>query len=413
MNKVKNPKLRFPEFSWEWEERKLEDLITPISRKISKPDFKYLALWLRSHFKWIFHKPNSDPNKISMTELYEVKENDLVVNITFAWEWAVAIADKKDEWWLVSHRFPTYEFWKDLYVNFFRFVFPTQKTKYKLWSISPWWAWRNKVMNKKDFLLLNFNIPSIKEQQKIANFLSLIDKKIDKIRTKKEQLERYKKWIMQKIFSQEIRFKDENGKDFEDWESKELWKIWEFQTSSVDKLIKDWEKEVFLVNYMNVYRHETINNITKKYLQKVTAKDSQIESNNLKKWDILFTPSSETPHDIWHSVVIFEDLNNTVYSYHLMRFRPFKDDLDIKYSHYFCNTPEILSWLARLATWSTRFTISKSAFSSIKVCFPSNKKEQTKIADFLSKIDGKIEKETKKLEKSEEFKKGLLQQMFI
>ncbi|MEI7563536.1 MAG: restriction endonuclease subunit S, partial [bacterium] len=96
-------------------------------------------------------------------------------------------------------------------------------------------------------------------------------------------------------------------------------------------MTKENEKKVFLVNYMNVYRHENINNEAVKLFQIVSAKDNQIESCNLKRGDILFTPSSETPEDIGHSAVIFEDLRDTVFSYHLMRFRPIIQ-IDILYS---------------------------------------------------------------------------------
>jgi type I restriction enzyme S subunit len=129
------------------------------------------------------------------------------------------------------------------------------------------------------------------------------------------------------------------------------------------------EKEVFLVNYMNVYRHEELNNSLRDKLQKVTAKDSQINSCNLIKGDILFTPSSETPSDIGHSVVIFENMIDCVYSYHLMRFRP-KRDINILYSHFFCNTSGVLNQLSKLATGSTRFTRSVKSYSSISVSLP-------------------------------------------
>lgn len=253
--------------------------------------------------------------------------------------------------------------------------------------------------------------PSISEQTKIANFLSSIDEKINSLKEKKSLLEEYKKGMMQKIFNQGIRFKDDNGNNFEDWKEKTLGEVGEFQTSSVDKLIREGESEVFLVNYMNVYKHENINNENKFNLQVVTAKESQIISTNLKKGDILFTPSSETPDDIGHSVVIFEDLENCVYSYHLMRFRP-KIKIDIMYSHYFCNNSKVLSQLSRLATGSTRFTISVKSFSSINVDLPCLK-EQTKIANFLSAIDEKITLVATQIKDTEEYKKGLLQQMFV
>lgn len=253
--------------------------------------------------------------------------------------------------------------------------------------------------------------PSFREQNKIANFLSAVDEKLNLLKEKKSLLEEYKKGIMQKIFNQEIRFKDDDGNDFEEWQEKSLGEIGTFQTSSIDKLIKEDEEEVYLVNYMNVYRHENINNETKKYLQVVSAKENQIISSNLKKGDILFTPSSETPDDIGHSVVIFEDLDKCVYSYHLMRFRPIIE-LDLLYSHYFCNNSKVLIQLTRLATGSTRFTISVKSFSSVLIDLPCLA-EQIKIANFLSAIDEKIELVSTQIEDTQEYKKGLLQQMFV
>lgn len=265
---------------------------------------------------------------------------------------------------------------------------------------------------RMDFISkMSLGFPSIVEQTKIASFLIEIDTKINQLTQKKDLLEKYKKGIMQKIFNQEIRFKDENGKDYKKWEEKSLGEIGSFQTSSIDKLIRENEDKVFLVNYMNVYKHQNINNKNKNELHVVTATENQISTCDLKRGDILFTPSSETPDDIGHSVVIFEDLNNCVYSYHLMRFRP-KIEIDILFSHYFCNIQTVLSQISKLATGSTRYTISVKSFSSIIVNLPCLE-EQTKIANFLSAIDDKINHVAIQLDKTKEYKKGLLQQMFV
>ncbi|WP_236974737.1 restriction endonuclease subunit S [Membranihabitans maritimus] len=277
----------------------------------------------------------------------------------------------------------------------------------------------------RDFLKIKIYTPSLPEQQKIASFLSSVDRKIELLKKKKARLEEYKKGVMQKLFpstssgpspkdsnpNPEWRFKDENGNDYPDWEVKKLGEIGEFKTSSVNKKINDDEELVFLVNYMNVYNHESITSKNIENLMKVSASQSQIKTNNLKKGDILFTPSSETPEDIGHSVVIFEDLKNTLYSYHLMRFRPIIE-MDILYSHYFCNTPDILRQISRFATGSTRFTISVDSFSKIKVHLPDTR-EQQKIANFLTSIDSKIEKINTQIEATKQFKKGLLQKMFV
>jgi type I restriction enzyme S subunit len=143
----------------------------------------------------------------------------------------------------------------------------------------------------------------------------------------------------------------------------------------------------------------------------VSAKTNQLETSNLKKGDVLFTPSSETPDDIGHSVVIFKDLPNTLYSYHLMRFRP-SIKLDLMYSHFFCNTADVLRQISRFATGSTRFTISVGNFSAIKLSIPCFE-EQQKIAAYLSSIDTKIEAVKSQITQTQIFKKGLLQQLFV
>ncbi|WP_299016890.1 restriction endonuclease subunit S [uncultured Polaribacter sp.] len=282
----------------------------------------------------------------------------------------------------------------------------------------------------KELRKTKVGFPTLKEQQKIATFLTAVDTKIQQLTKKKTLLEAYKKGAMQQIFPSansgpKLRFKPDviandseaisklqnANSSFPDWEERRLGEIGEFKTSSVDKKIVQGQKIINLVNYMNVYRHEEILNKNLHNLMEVSANETQLKMSDLKKGDILFTPSSETPSDIGHSVVIFEDLKNTLYSYHLIRFRP-KLKLDLMYSHYFCNTQNVLRQISRLATGSTRFTISVDSFSKIKVSLPSLK-EQQKIANYLSAIDAKITTVQTQIEKTQTFKKGLLQQMFV
>ena len=185
----------------EWEEIKFGDFLTLDLRKVTKPSGKFLALGVRSHVKGVFHKPNFDPKKIAMEELYVVKKDDLILSITFAWEGAIAIASNIDEGGLVSHRFPTFIFKLDkMTPDFFKHIISNLKLRYFLGNISPGGAGRNRVLNKNDFLKIKWDIPCLDEQQKISQFLQSIDKKIDAVAQQVEQTKQFKKGLLQQMF---------------------------------------------------------------------------------------------------------------------------------------------------------------------------------------------------------------------
>ena len=185
----------------EWEEKELADFLIPTLREMEKPKTKYLAIGVRSHCKGTFQKPDSEPHKIAMDKLYIVKAGDLIVNITFAWESAIAIVKEEDEGGLVSHRFPTYIFnEKRVLGKFFQYVFIQKRFKQQLDLISPGGAGRNRVLSKKDFLLIKWELPSVKEQNKIADFLMAIDAKINAISAQLDKAKSFKKGLLQQMF---------------------------------------------------------------------------------------------------------------------------------------------------------------------------------------------------------------------
>ncbi|RZK98334.1 MAG: restriction endonuclease subunit S, partial [Pedobacter sp.] len=130
------------------------------------------------------------------------------VNITFAWEQAIAIAGKEDDAGLVSHRFPTYTFKKDkAEVDFFRHLITQKKFKYLLDLISPGGAGRNRVMSKKDFLKLEITIPDIEEQRAIGFILKTATDELKFYEQKLAALQQQKKGLMQKLLTGEVRAK--------------------------------------------------------------------------------------------------------------------------------------------------------------------------------------------------------------
>lgn len=184
----------------EWKSGKVKDVITEHLYPIEKPSDAYWRVGLRSHGKGTFHEYVTDPSKVSMDKLYEVKKNMLIVNITFAWEHAIAITDANDEGKLVSHRFPTYDFNENALYDFYKYYILLPKFKYCLLNASPGGAGRNRVLNKKQFLEIDVPIPCIDEQKKIAKILNTLDNKIKKEQEKLDSLNEYKKGLLQQMF---------------------------------------------------------------------------------------------------------------------------------------------------------------------------------------------------------------------
>ncbi|CAM4034686.1 restriction endonuclease subunit S [Gillisia hiemivivida] len=202
MQQLLSGKKRLNRFDDEWKTKPLDYYIKYTPRPVDKPSENYLALGLRSHGKGVFHKPDIDPETVAMTTLYEVKKDDLLVNITFAWEQAIAIVDKKDEGGLVSHRFPTFIFKEGISSPmYFRYIIVQPRFKYLLGLISPGGAGRNRVMSKKDFPKLEVKIPEYKEQLAIAEILINADEEIQKNKQGLKFLRLQKKGLMQQLLT--------------------------------------------------------------------------------------------------------------------------------------------------------------------------------------------------------------------
>jgi type I restriction enzyme S subunit len=188
----------------------------PVVRKVDKPEESYVAVGIRSHFKGTFQRHIEDPRTVSMDSLYKVKENDLILNITFAWEGAIALVKKEDEECYVSHRFPTYEIKRSKAEPcFIRQLIMSSRMKYDLSNISPGGAGRNRVLNKKDFLKMPIWLPDLETQKNIGEYLGEIDKEIDLLKQLADKYKTQKRGLMQKMLTGEWRVKPEVVNQYE------------------------------------------------------------------------------------------------------------------------------------------------------------------------------------------------------
>ena len=193
--------MRFPEFKDNWNQKTLKDIISENLHPIEMPKTDYERLGLYCHAKGTFHEIVPVDKALDVDTMYVVPKDNLIVNITFAWEHAIAITTEKDAGKLVSHRFPTYCFNNGHFYKFYKYAILRSRFRYELGVASPGGAGRNRVLNKKAFLEIPMLVPSLQEQEKIAEFLFLVDERIEQQRQLVEALKRYKRGVINKVLS--------------------------------------------------------------------------------------------------------------------------------------------------------------------------------------------------------------------
>ena len=153
----------------------MNSLLTKYEDIVDTPHDGYFRLGLRSHGKGTFHNYVEKGKELEASKMQRVGVNKFILNITFAWEHAVAITDKSDEGMLVSHRFPQFTLNADIEPNFLKYLILDNNFRHYLELCSPGGAGRNRVLNIKDMLKYTVKIPHISEQQKIGIFLAQLD----------------------------------------------------------------------------------------------------------------------------------------------------------------------------------------------------------------------------------------------
>lgn len=248
----------------------------------------------------------------------------------------------------------------------------------------------------KQLASLSINVPSNQEQQKIANFLSSVDTRIQNLEKKKGLLEQYKKGVMQQLFKQEIRFKDDDGNDFPEWEYKNGNVL--FKSISDKKHNSDLPILAVTQDQGAIPRHLIDYNIG------VTAK-SVSSYKVVQVGDFIISLRS------FQGGIEYSNYKGICSPAYII-LRPI-EKMDKAFYKYYLKTPSYIRELTRkLEGIRDGKMVSYKYFSEIKLPYPSFR-EQTKIANFLSAIDDKIDLVNQQIERSKTYKKGLLQQMFV
>jgi len=371
------PQLRFPEFDGVWESRLLKDAVKINPRSGELPD-EFIYIDLESVKKGYLIK-ETQINKIGAPSRAQrlLNKNDVIFQTVRPYQ-------KNNYFFNLDGDYVASTGYAQLRVlnspEFLYQALHTDRFVYDVMARSTGTSYP--AINSTDLSKIKLNLPTKPEQQKIATFLIAVDNKIEQLSKKQELLGEYKKGLMQQIFSQAIRFKADDGSDFPDWEERKLGdvgKVYQPKTiSQTDLTTKGFD--VYgangIIGKYSEYNHE-FEQIA------VTCRGNTCGTVNFTKPKSWITGNA--------MVVNVDDskvVNKTFIYYQL--------------SH---------TNLTYLITGSGQPQITGD-IKTHKVKIPSLP-EQTKIANFLSSIDNKIEQVGKQLDESKQFKKALLQQMFV
>ena len=196
------PEIRFSGFTDPWGRRMLGELVERYEDPVETPHDGYERLGIRSHAKGTFHSYVDAGKELEAAKMHRVAADKFIVNITFAWEHAVAITDDEDAGLLVSHRFPQFSFRENLKSHFFKNVMLDKKFRKHLELSSPGGAGRNRVLKIDDMLKYNIRFPSIEEQTKIGEYFDNLDNIITLHQYKCDELKTFKKFMLKNMFLQ-------------------------------------------------------------------------------------------------------------------------------------------------------------------------------------------------------------------
>lgn len=400
---MNTPKLRFEEFNGEWRAKRFYDCVEINAKLVDPKEEQY------------FNLPHIGPGNIEKFTgqllNYELVKNENLISGKYEFENQDVIYSKiRPE--LNKVAFPEFKGLcsadtypirtiKGVMDPYFLFQ---QLLSYKFikYSISVSMRTGMPKINRNELAGFTFTIPGFLEQKKIGEFLKLINRRINKQQEKIEKLEELKKGMMQKVFSQELQFKDENGFDFGKWESIEFGDV-------VEKLIGGGTPSRKVEEY---YQGDipwvTVKDLkTNKYvtgaLEHITELGLERSSSKIVDPGDLIIPTRMAVGRILiatEKVAINQDLKGC----------KLKSQYDTEFIYYLYYSKS--EAIERLGSGSTVSGINIDQLNKIKIHVPVFA-EQLKIAGFLRKLDEKITLEKDKLTVLEVQKKGFLQGMFV
>lgn len=397
----KVPALRFPNFKGEWAE-------TPGGKLFGNSrarGVEGLPIYSVTLTKGLVPRDSLDrrfEGDAATAVNLRAKPGDLVYNMMRMWQGAAGRADVDC---MVSPAYVVLSPKNGTDTVYFNYCLQRARSLYNLWAYSYGLTSDRLRLYFQDFGRIKFHLPSHPEQKKIAVFLGTVDDKISALRRKRELLQTYKRGLMQKIFSQELRFKADDGAEFPAWEKKRLGEIFHRVTR---------KNNVNCRNVLTISAQQGLVN-QKEYFNKAIAAEDISGYYLLKHGDFAYNKSYSKGYPmgaIKRLLHYHEGIVSTLY----ICFSA-ENTTDSRFFEQYFESGFLNRELHKIAQEGARnhglLNLSVVEFFKDIILSKPHPAEQQKIADFLSAIDAKINAVAAQIEKMQAFKKGLLQQMFV
>lgn len=404
-NIQKIPRLRFPEFSGKWEEKKLKDYLH--EHKTRNINNEYTEVFSVAKEKGVINQIEHLGRSYSAESLINYKvifPDDIVYtkSPTANFPYGIIKQNRTERSGVVSTLYAVYKP-KNKYIGYLIHEYFLSWVHTYNYLVPLVQKGAKNTINIGNSEFLNGSIlylPSIeKEQQKIVSFLKISDEWTSILRKQKESLEEYKKGIMQKIFSQEIRFKDDDGKNFPKWEEKKL--------EEILKERKEYSTKGKGYPHISLTTQGVVPK-SERYNRDFLVGDDEVKGYKITRLnDLCYNPAN-----LKFGVISINKLGAGIFSPIYVTFEIIGQNID--FVGYYLIRDEFINKARRYeqGTVYERMAVSPADFVKVKVAFPSLP-EQRKIADFLNSLDKAIEAKQQQITLAENWKKGLMQGLFI
>lgn len=394
------PQIRFPEFTGEWREAKFKDIFCRVTSKNKENNQNILTIsaqyGLVSQDKF-FSKIVAAKN---VQGYYLLHKNDYAYNKSYSKGYPVgAIKRLTQDKGVVSTLYICFSLRQPGSEVFFDQYFESGKHNREIQKIAQEGARNHGLLNISvdDFFDIKLIVPGAAEQQKIAAFLAAVDKRVALLECKVQQLEAYKRGAMQQLFSQQLRFTRPDGSHFPAWQEKRLGEIGKIITGKTPATSNRslWGGTIDFITPSDIddgkYQKPTERTLAEISNLRVLPPGSISFTCIASIGKMSITKRPSVTNQQINSIITRQCIDNEYLYYCLLNM-----------------TPRIRATQAN----TTLPIINKAEFSGFKVRVPCMA-EQQKIAEFLSALDEKIALTRQQLDKTKQFKKGLLQRMFV